>query len=257
MTGEAAERIFAWEFNRSIHTIERGDPPRTGLLTMSGGWCYRTFIVGALVEVVGGAGHVQRARLADPTGAFDIIPRQQGVPPVSTLCEITLPAFVALTGVVRISGSRGERRVHVDPEMVIPVDRSARDRWVLVTAERTITRLESLSLVLKGGSDQGCAVRAMRMYCLTPPDLDRLRVMVEEALATVLTAPASATTVEGDPRETVLAIITSRPPPVAISDVLGAAAEQGLGEALVRQCLQRLLEDGECYSPRNGYIKRL
>lgn len=257
MTGEAAERVFAWEFNHSLHTIERGDPPRTGLLTMTGGWCYRTFIVGALTEVQGEAGQVQRARLADPTGAFDIIPRQQKVPPASTLHDIPLPAFVALTGVARISGSRGERRGYLDPEMVVPVDRSARDRWVLVTAERTITRLEILSHVLKGGSDQGCAAQAVRLYGLTPADLVRLRVMVEEALATVLTVSTPATSIDGDPRETVLAIITSRPPPVAISEILGAAAEEGLGEALVRQCLKNLLEEGECYSPRNGYIKRL
>ena len=257
VTGEAAERVFAWEFNRSMHTIERGDPPRTGLLTMTGGWCYRTFIVGALIEVQGGEGQLQRAHLADPTGAFVIIPRQQGVPPASTLLDIAPPAFIALTGVVRMGGGRGERRAYIEPEVVVPVDRSARDRWVMVTAERTITRLEALSRVLKGSGDQSGATEAVRAYCLTPRDLDSVREMVEEALVTVSPAAEATAAVVLDPREVVLAIIASRPSSVAIGEVVGAAAQQGLGEAEVRQCLLTLLEEGECYSPRNGYIKRL
>lgn len=257
MAGEAAERIFAGEFNQSAHLIEQGDPPRLGILTLSGGWCYRIFVVGALVEVEGSKGQVHRARLADPTGAFDIRFYQQGVPPARTIEEITPPAFIALSGLAKISGGREQKRVFIEPEMVTPVDRKSRDCWVLSTAERTISRLETLAGVIKGNSSEDCALEAVTRYQLTIEDLYRLRDMVEGALKTVSSISYPPPPSMMDAREVVLAIISSHPPPVSISVVVGDAVCQGLREDDVRQCLLQLLEEGECYSPRNGYIKRL
>ncbi len=52
-------------------------------------------------------------------------------------------------------------------------------------------------------------------------------------------------------------ILASKPGVLEIAWVLEQAEERGVGGEEARRVLQQLLAEGECYSPRNGFIRLL
>jgi RPA family protein len=241
------ERIFAGELIRSRERISRGDPPEPGLLSPTGAWLGRIFLVGVLTEVTRKGEEIHRARLADPTGTVELVLRPHNLPPADVLQTVSPPAFLAVSGSVRL---RGERVV-IEPDMITPVQKPERDAWVLFTAERTLRRMEDLEEMRKGGIGTGPAQAMPACHHPTDADLRELASMVRTALETVPAETAPA--VEGG--AIIREILHSREGTLEITWIVEQAAQQGVGNEETRRCLQQLLAEGECYSPRNGHIR--
>lgn len=246
--GGAVERVFAGELNRSHLTIERGD--RMVVLTPTGAVCGRIFLVGALTEVIVREGEVQRARLSDPTGTIDLVLRPKNLPPADVLSGLVPPAFIAVTGSVRIYG----KNAVVHPDMIHLVDRQARDSWVLVTAERTLHRMESLQKAIRGGVPEGETAAVLEYYRPTEEDLHTLAAQVRTAVESV---PPERPVPKIDVREVLLEILGSVPGVVELTWVIDRAEERGIGGEEARRGVQALLAEGECYAPRNGHLRLL
>jgi RPA family protein len=247
----AAERVFSGELNRSFVALERGDPVIPEVLTPTGAWCRRIFLVGALTEVTTLGGMVHRARLSDPTGSIDLVLRPNNLPPADVLSTLTPPAFVAVTGSVRLYG----KKVVIQPDMLLPVQRQERDAWVLFTAERTLRRMEVIKATMSGEVADAAAAAALRHYHTSREDLQELAALVRAAVESV--SPAEKVIPETEVREAVGKILAGQPGAVEISWIMERAAELGISGEEVRRCLQALLAEGECYAPRNGFVRLL
>jgi RPA family protein len=252
MTGTgtgAVERIFAGELIRSTVARSRGNPPVPGVLSPTGAWLGRIFLVGVLTEVTRKGEEVHRARLSDPTGTIELVFRPHNLPPADVLLTLSPPLFLAVAGLAR---RRGERVV-IEPDMLTPVQKPERDAWVLFTAERTIRRMEALETARNRGAAPEEARAALAAYHLTGADLRELAAMVRSALETV---PAE-TRPSVDAETVVRGILAAHEGTLEIGWVLEKAGEQGVSGEEARRCVQQLLAEGECYSPRNGHIRLL
>jgi RPA family protein len=245
----ALERVFAGELARSTVTLTRGDPPEAGVLTPTGAWLRRIFMVGVLTEVTCRGKEVHRARLSDPTGALDLVLRPHNLPPADLLLTVSPPAFLACTGNVRLRG----KRLVLEPDMLTQVGRAERDAWVLFTANRTIRRMEALQEARAGGAASEDIIAVLAQYHPADHDMQEIAEMVRAALKTV---PAEVA--PGPGAETVIReILSAREGVLEIAWLIEEAAKQGIGEEEARRCIQMLLAEGECYSPRNGHIRLL
>lgn len=246
---ERTALVFAGELDRSTRTLERDGV--IGLLTPSGAWCPSLYAAGALVEVEWAEERPERARVADPTGAFRLLLPPPGVGPSDALADLAPPAFVAFTGAPRIF--RGE--VIVRPEHLAPVKREVRDAWVLYAAEETLNRLEELAAARSGSPRGEAAQAALQHYSPTAEDLLDLAGMVRTAVSTV------ADSVREGPsaRAVILEILTARGGAVAVpvEEILAEAQKRGIGPREGRGVLDELLAEGECYAPRNGHVRLL
>lgn len=252
MTEEAATHLFAGELNRS-HRFEPGpDGGEAALLTLAGACCTRLVIVGALTEVQVQGERVRRARVADPTGVVDLLPPRHG-PAADVLLPLEPPVFVAVTGTVRRFGRNG---VAIEPDHVSVVGREVRDTWVLFAAERTLQRMERMKQALIEGAEDPVLQRAIQAYGTTMDDLRALARQVRSALETV--REGALDRVPTNPRDVLLSLLApSGRDPMAVEEIYQAAAAHGIGQEAARACLQELLAEGECYSPRNGFIRLL
>jgi RPA family protein len=244
----AVERVFAGELIRSTVTLTRGNPPELGVLSPTGAWFRRIFMVGVLTEVSRKGEEVQRARISDPTGTLELVLRPQNLPPGDVLRTMSPPAFLAVSGSVRL---RGDRMV-IEPDMIIPVQKAERDAWVLFTAERTIRRMEAIEQALQGGTITDGVREASRHYPIAIL-LRELAAMVRSALETVPAETAPPIDAEAVVRE----ILAAHEGTLEIAWVMERAKEQGVSGEEARRCVQMLLAEGECYSPRNGHIRLL
>ena len=250
MNGErkgALERVFTGELARSTVTLTRGDPPEAGVLTPSGAWLRRIFLVGVVTEVIRRGEEVHGARLSDPTGAVELSLRPHNLPPADVLLAVSPPAYLACTGSVRLRGGRAV----IEPDTLTPVQRAERDAWVLYTAERTIRRMEALEQARRGGAVPEVLAAAIARYRTT--ELGELAALVRAALEIVPAEEVPPVDAEAVVRE----IVTSNPGVLEITWVLERAGERGVSEEEARRCVQQLLAEGECYSPRNGHIRLL
>jgi RPA family protein len=245
----AVERVFAGELIHSTVRHSRGVLPETGMLSPTGAWLGRIFMVGVLTEVTRKGEEVHRARLSDPTGTVELVFRPHNLPPADQLRTMNPPAFLAVTGSVRLQGDR----VVIEPDMLAPVQRAERDDWVLFTADRTIRRMEALEEARRGGAGTEELRAVIAAYHPTDSDMQELAAMLRSALETV---PAEVRP-SFDAQAVVREILAAGEGALEIAWVLEKAGERGVGEEEARRCLQQLLAEGECYSPRNGHIRLL
>ncbi len=243
------ERVFAGELVRSTIPFPRGDPPLPGVLSPTGAWMGRIFLVGVLTEVGRAGEEVHRARLSDPTGTVELVLRPHNLPPADVLAPLEPPVFLAVSGSVRLRGGRAV----IEPDTITPVQKAERDAWVLVTAERTLGRMEALETVRRGGSAPEEIRAAFARYRPTDATMRELAAMVRAALDTVPEEPAP--TVDSD--AVVREILASKEGTLEVAWVLEQAKERGASEEEARRSVQHLLAEGECYAPRNGYIRLL
>lgn len=242
---EPAERVFAQEFSAARHTVASGDA--SYVVTPGGAWCRRIFIVGALTGRRGSS-DIMQARIADPTGTFQVTADWQSPDAVETLGYIEPPAFVAVTGRAALTGSGPRAYATVDAEAVNVVDRTVRDLWVQKTAGATLDRLEALE---KGGGDERTAT-VIGLYGTTDEDLKNMAGMVRTALesvcpgAAVEIAPAAG-------RDLLLAALG--PGEIPVDDAIALGVRSGLSAQEARRALEELLAAGECYQPTLGTIK--
>lgn len=259
---EGAARVFAHDLQAA--TLSVPAPEGSGLawiVTPGGAWCRQVFLAGALTEVID-SGDFLRCRLADPTGAFDLVIGGKRTPLSDVFKTIDVPAFVTVSGTAHAYQKNGGMVVTVRPEQVQVVDRSVRDRIVLDTAMQTIERLEQLREAVIGKSTDERLLAVVRHYALTPTRLLEIAAMVGTAVQSVQTVvPAPLTVKEETPdvREQVMAIMRSGSGPrgIAVQEIIDQAAAQGIGSGAVLAAIEALILDDECYQPLKGYVKPL
>lgn len=249
---EPAERVFAQDFSAARHTADAGDG-RNGsyVVTPGAAWCRRLFIVGALTEKRG-SGDVMQARLADPTGAFQVSVDWQSPDAVEILGYIEPPAFVAVTGRAMLTGTGERACATVEAEAIGVVNRTVRDLWVLSAAGATLDRLEALR---DGGDERIEAAR--RLYGTTDEDIRGMAAMVRTALATVRPDIAVGEIAPLVARDLQLFALEGEGGArgIGFEDAVAAGVRSGLSAREARAALEELLAAGECYQPASGMIK--
>ncbi|WP_292521430.1 hypothetical protein [Methanoculleus sp.] len=250
---EPAGRVFARDLAAARHTVDSGDG-RDGsyVVTPTGAWCRRLFIVGAITEQRG-SGDVMQARIADPTGTFRVTADWQSPDVVETLGYIEPPAFVAVTGRAVLMGTGERANATVNAEALCVVDRTVRDIWVLATAGATLGRLEALRC---GDGDERTAT-ALRLYGTTSGDIQKMARMVQTELASVRPEIAVGDIAPIIGRDILLAALDNEGGArgIGVEDAVAIGVRSGLSARDARAALEELLAAGECYQPASGMIK--
>ena len=258
---EGAARVFAGEFNAATLQVPgTGGDDAPWIVTPGGGWCRRLFLVGALTERVE-SGEMLRCRLADPTGAFDLVAGGRNSPGAAAIRSLPIPSFVSVTGSARMYQKNGTTLLSVRPDEVLPVGRPVRDRWVLTTAAHTLRRLELLEAALSNsGNADGHALAAYRHYATTPGAIRALLDMVDTAVKSI------APPVAGEPEETgpdaravLMELLESAAGPrgMPIDELLDAAASSGISRDAALAAIEALVVGDECYQPQKGFLRLL
>ncbi len=160
---EVAKRVYAKELSDSTLSYKEHDDTYAPqfVLTPTGAKCNRVFVVGTLTEKenIGIDSDYWRARIADPTGVFSVYAGQYQQQAITQLSSIEPPAFVAVVGKLNVYQTNDDQtKVSIRPEFINVVDVETRRRWVLETAEKTLTRITEI----KSASDT--AERARDYY---------------------------------------------------------------------------------------------
>ena len=159
---EVAWRVFAAEYDDADFDYSESDEERAPnyVVTPTGARVNRLFVVGVLTEVEQVSDDVLRGRVVDPTGAFVLYAGQYQPDEMAFLESADPPAFVAVTGKARTFQPEDSDRVFtsIRPESINRVDADTRDRWVVQTAEQTLSRVSTLADALDSG-ERGDALR--------------------------------------------------------------------------------------------------
>src|SRR5208337_2373405 len=249
---EGAARVFAGDFSGATLTVPADDAGSPGwIVTPGGAWCRLLYLCGALTEVTEIA-DVLHCRLADPTGAFDIVAGGRRGAVAEQIRAIPVPSFIAVTGTAQLYTKNGSCMVSVRPEYIHVIDRAARDRWITMTADMTLARLELLLASLEGRTSDARADNIIRHYGLTRERRCNMVSMVGGALASVRTAPAAPPVAEADNSAIVMEIIRAKSGPrgVAVQDVIETADALGHTQAAVLAAIETLITNDDCYQPQ-------
>ena len=160
---EAAQRIFAVEFNGSQHEdrgMEENAP--NYVITPLGSRVNRLYFTGVMMNKDNTGTEdspMYRAEIRDPTGIFYLYAGQFQPQAVNALKQLEPPILVGVVGKVRTFVKEdGTFYTSVKPESVFPVDIPQRDRWILSAVKFTREKMDALK-------------KAMEME---EPDLDEL-----------------------------------------------------------------------------------
>jgi RPA family protein len=255
---EGSARVFAGEYCRSTLSIPDDDPGNPAwVVTPGGAWCRSMFLSGALTEV-SESGDMVHTRLADPTGAFDLVIGGRNTPLAETICTIPVPSFVTISGRAQMYMKKGVAHVSVRPEQIRIVDRQVRDQWVLVTAKSTLARLSLINLALLGSCHDARILTAIRHYSITRAGIRNLALMIESAVQTVRST-AGEIPARPDIRTTVMELMAAGDTPggVAVDEIIRRAMENSISREEVLAAIESLITDDECYQPRKGFVKPL
>jgi len=257
---EGAARVFAGEFSQSALVVPAEVPGNPGwVVTPGGAWCRQMYVAGALTEVVEN-GDLLHCRIADPTGAFDIVTSSRNAVFARAVRSIPVPSFVGVHGQAQMHQRRGSVSLSVRPDYIHAIDRATRDKLVLITAEYTLRRLEQMDRALKGDETDARIVRAYRHYSLLPEQLNTLIAMTETAVLGVRppqdAGPASP---PADVRGLVMEIMQTSAGPrgIAVEEIIDTLALRGIAKEAVLAALEALIVDDECYQPQKGYVRPL
>jgi uncharacterized protein len=256
---EGAVRLFAGEFSQSTLAVPGEDEKSAAwVVTPSGASCRQVFLAGALVEVQE-YGDILTARVADPTGGFDLVCGGNTTPLSESIRKIPLPSFVSVSGRAQLYRRDGKPVLTIRPDQVHVIDRRIRDQWIITTAIATLARLVLLDRVLKGTCVDSGMKRACSHYSLTSGDLNKLADMVSGALSSVRPSQETDGMVQADPRDMVMEYIRTATGPrgVAVENILEMARQRAVPPELVLAAIESLIVDDECYQPRKGFVKPL
>ncbi|GKZ12234.1 hypothetical protein [Haladaptatus sp. T7] len=152
---EVAWRIFAAEYDDASLEHSDSDEERAPnyVVTPTGARINRLFVVGVLTEIEQVGDDVLRARIVDPTGGFVVYAGQYQPDALAFLERADPPMFVAVTGKARTFQPEDSDLVYtsIRPESMNAVDAETRDRWVVQTAEQTLSRIETVAGALDSG----------------------------------------------------------------------------------------------------------
>jgi len=254
---DGAARVFAGEYSSSTLSIQDDLQNPAWVVTPGGAWCRSMFLSGALTEITE-SGDMVHTRMADPTGAFNLVIGGRNTPLAETFCNIPVPSFVTISGRAQMYVKNGVANVTVRPEQIRIVDRQVRDQWVLVTARSTLVRLTRINLAMTSSYADTRILTAIRHYSITRDRLRELALMVEGALQTVR-SPSCETAVQPDIRTLVMDFMAAgdRPEGVAVEEILRLASVRGISRESVLTVIESLITDDECYQPRKGFVKPL
>jgi hypothetical protein len=256
---EGAVRLFAGEFSRSTLTVPgEDDKSAAWVVTPSGAFCRKVFLAGALMEVQE-QGDMLAARVADPTGGFDLICGGNTTALAESIRKIPLPSFVSVSGRAQLYRKEGKPLLTIRPDLIQVIDRRVRDQWVITTAIATLARLELVHQVQKGTCADSRTLQAYSHYSLTIKDLGDLAALVAGALTSVRPPREMDSVLPADPREMVMEYIrtTSGPGGVAVEAILEMAQMKAVSRESVLAALESLIVEDECYQPQKGYVKPL
>jgi len=258
-TMEGAVRLFAGEFNQSTLTVPgEEDKSAAWVVSPSGGYCRQVFLAGALVEVQE-QGDMLSARLADPTGGFDLVCGGNNTALVESIRKIPLPSFVSVSGQARLYRRVGKLVLTIRPERVQIIDRQSRDQWIITTARATLARLKMMQEALKGTCTDGRILQACSHYSLTRNDLRELAELVAGALANIRPAQETGPVVQVNPRDMIMEYIrtNSGPRGVAVDEIMEMVRLQGISQEAALAAVGSLIVEDECYQPQKGFVKPL
>jgi uncharacterized protein len=255
---DGAGRIFAGEFCQATLSLpDEDDRSAAWVITPSGACCRQVFLAGALTEVRED-GDMVYARLADPTGGFDLSCGGQSSQVAESIRKIPLPSFISLTGRAQIWKKGNSVIRSVRPEQVLPIDRAARDQWILKTAHVTLQRLETALLCLQGKCPDERVKVAVRHYAITPARIDELAAVAEAAVMSVKPADAPPAD-QPDARVLILELLKANPGPrgMAVQEIIDTLAGAGVFQDAVLAAINELIAEDECYQPQKGNIRLL
>jgi uncharacterized protein len=256
---EGAVRLFAGEFNQSTLSVPGEDEKSAAwVVTPSGASCRQVFLAGALVEVQEQGGMLT-ARVADPTGGFDLVCGGNTTTLTESIRKIPLPSFVSVSGRAQLFRKEGKAVLTIRPDHVQVINRLIRDQWILTTAIATLARLEMVNHALQGTCTDRRILLACSHYSLTEKNLAELAALVAGALASVRPPQETDGAVQADPRDMVMEYIRSASGPrgVAIEEILEMARLKAVSREAVLAVIESLIVEDECYQPQKGFVKPL
>jgi RPA family protein len=260
---DGAARVFAGDFSESSLSVPDDDGQSNAwVVTPGAAWCRHVYLAGAVTEVTEN-GDMLRCRLADPTGAFNLVIGGRNSPLAEQVRKIAVPSFVTVTGRAQLYRRNDSVDLTIRPDHVMVVDRSIRDQWTLATAQATLERLEQLHLALKGDCTDVRILTAHRHYASSPEHLHALADMVGSAVRSINppqpTAPVPADHQPSPARELVMEIMhgTCGPRGIAIEEIISQAGARGASSADVLSAIESLITEDECYQPQKGFVKLL
>ncbi|MFA6225492.1 MAG: hypothetical protein WC620_04750 [Methanoregula sp.] len=259
---EGAARVFAGDFSGSTLSVQADDGESAAwVVTPGAGWCRLVYLAGAITEITE-SGDMLRCRLADPTGAFNLVIGGRTSPLAEPFRKIPVPSFVTVTGRAQFYRRNDTVDLSVRPDQVTVVDRAVRDQWTLATAEATLERLEQIRLAQLNTCKDQRILTAHRHYATTPEQLQALADMVGCAVQSIKPAEQIPVPSEVEPslvREMVMEIMTaaSGPRGIAVEEILRQTGERGIAPADVLSAIESLIVDDECYQPQKGFVKPL
>jgi RPA family protein len=256
---EGAVRLFAGEFSQSTLTVPGEDEKSAAwVVTPSGASCHEVFITGALVEVQE-QGDMLSARVADPTGGFDLVCGGNNTALAELIRRIPLPSFVSVSGRAQLYRREGKVVPTIRPDQVHVIDRRVRDQWVITTAQCTLARLQLMHHALQGTCTDSRILQVCSHYSLTLKDLGELAALVAGALRSVRPSQETDRVVQADPRKMIMEYIrtTSGPGGVAVDEILEMAQLRAVSKEAVLAAIESLIVEDECYQPRKGFVKPL
>jgi len=228
------------------------------VVTPGGASCCRMYIAGALTETVE-AGDLLRCRVADPTGAFDIVSGGRNAALSRAIRTIPVPSFVAITGYAQAYQKNGSVILSVRPEQVRVINRTCRDTILLNTAEYSLRRLGRLHGAVDGTCTDELLLRTISHYAVTVPKILELVRMVEGAVESVRPREPEPTGEQTDVCSVVMELMETAAGPrgIAVEEILETLALRGIRKEDVLGALESLIRDDECYQPQKGFVKPL
>ena len=146
--------MFAYELNKSTLQVKEDDESSPSyVISPTGAKINRIFVVGVLTEVenVRSSEDLWRARIADPTGTFTVYAGKYQPEAAAFLAQAEVPQFVAVLGRARLYTREETSYVSIWSKEINPTTETARNNWVITTAERTLDRVEALKIALSAG----------------------------------------------------------------------------------------------------------
>ncbi|HWQ65954.1 MAG TPA: hypothetical protein VN372_03680 [Methanospirillum sp.] len=255
-------RVFALELQQTDIVGKSKDTKQTEIITPSGARMSHLYCCGVVTEINRGERGSGLIRLADPTGVLLVSFRSRSPAYMNIIETLTPPEFVSITARVEPEPSPGESRFRLALESIHISDRESRDRWILRTADQTLSRLERLSLLLDGTVGTEEERRAVSRYKTSKRQLQVLAGVVEKALLQVrdqsVSEEQSPDSIE-NPAELILELMRehSGPKGISVQDLSGFSKAAGLAEPLFMDTLRALIAEDEIYQPSSGYVKIL
>jgi hypothetical protein len=194
---QPARRAFATELNSATDQVQ-ADEERAPIFSLlpTGAKANRVFVVGTLTEVEDTSNDPNseylRARVVDSTGTFFAYAGQYQPEAANFLREADTPMYVAMKAKVKTyETDDGEVNVSLRPEEIAQVTGEDRDRWVVETAQRTLSRIDAYA---NGDTVDGSDASLYRYG----DDLEEYRQSAIEALEEVHGAQVEAEKAEAE-----------------------------------------------------------